>query len=91
MQQLHAFVTGRVQGVFFRDTTEKKAKELGLTGWVRNTSDGRVEVLAQGGRKELQKLLDFLEEGSSAANVDDVDHQFTDGDEQYEEFSVRYV
>ena len=68
-EQLHAIVQGGVQGVNFRSTTQARAKRLGLAGWVRNRSDGTVEVLAQGPRPALEQLLQFLHQGPSMASV----------------------
>jgi acylphosphatase len=70
---LHATVSGRVQGVFFRDTTRRKAMALGLLGWVRNLADGRVDVYAVGSRAACESLLAFLRIGPPRAHVADVD------------------
>ncbi|MEX2598915.1 MAG: acylphosphatase [Dehalococcoidia bacterium] len=78
-EELHAFVHGRVQGVFFRQTTESQAHRLGLRGWVRNLPDGNtVEVLAQGARQELEELLSFLHHGPPGANVEQVKAEWRD-------------
>lgn len=66
-------VRGRVQGVGFRWFVEKEAATLGIAGWVRNRSDGSVEVLAQGTREQLFALRAKLQEGPRAARVDDVE------------------
>jgi len=66
------FVSGRVQGVFFRAATRARALELGLHGYARNLPDGRVEVLACGPAAELQQLCDWLGEGPPAAQVSGV-------------------
>ena len=58
--RVHAYFSGRVHGVFFRETTVTLAKKLGLTGWVRNTSDGRVELIAEGEETVLWQLLEQL-------------------------------
>jgi acylphosphatase len=68
----HILVSGRVQGVFFRDHTRKWAGSLGLTGWVRNLGDGRVEVLAEGEREKIESLIGRLEEGPPRAMVEGV-------------------
>jgi len=65
-------VSGRVQGVGFRWFVEREAATLGLTGWVRNREDGRVEVLATGTRPQLAALYRRLHEGPRAARVDEV-------------------
>jgi acylphosphatase len=66
-------VTGRVQGVGFRWFVEREARSLGLGGWVRNRSDGRVEVLAAGTNQQLNALYDKLKQGPRASRVDNVD------------------
>ena len=72
---LHCFVTGRVQGVFFRAMTQKEAEQLGLTGWVRNLPDGRVEVMACGTKEEVLKLHVWLKHGPPKAVVTDVTYE----------------
>lgn len=69
---IHYFVSGRVQGVWFRASTQKEAQQLGLTGWTRNLPDGRVEVLACGERNQLEKLEAWLREGPPLAEVTEV-------------------
>ena len=70
----HRFVVrGRVQGVGFRWFVEREAHILGISGWVRNNSDGSVEVLAQGSREQLLGLRSRLRQGPRAARVDDVE------------------
>ena len=66
-------VRGRVQGVGFRWFVEREARLLGVAGWVRNNSDGAVEVLAQGSREQLSALYDRLQKGPRAARVDQVE------------------
>ncbi|MBD3186384.1 acylphosphatase [Candidatus Bathyarchaeota archaeon] len=73
LERLHAYVSGRVQGVFFRATTRRKARKFGVTGWVKNLPNGKVEVLAEGRKDKLDKLERFLQEGPRAARVEDVD------------------
>ncbi|MBV1691389.1 acylphosphatase [Novosphingobium sp. G106] len=64
------FITGQVQGVFFREWTVSRAREIGVAGWVRNRSDGRVEVYAAGVPDQLDRLVEKLREGSPASQVD---------------------
>ena len=66
-------VRGRVQGVGFRWFVEREAHILGISGWVRNNSDGSVEVLAQGPRDQLLGFRSRLRQGPRAARVDDVE------------------
>lgn len=71
----HCFISGRVQGVFFRAETRKQALRLNITGWVRNLADGRVEVLACGRPEDLDKLLVWLESGPPLAEVSGVSRE----------------
>ncbi len=66
---MHCFVEGQVQGVCFRMETERQALLLGLTGWVKNLPDGRVEVLACGEQQQLDQLRDWLKKGPGMARV----------------------
>jgi acylphosphatase len=66
-------VAGRVQGVFYRASTRQRALELGVTGYVRNLADGRVEVLACGEPEAVRKLCDWLWQGSPASQVTSVE------------------
>ena len=69
---VHCFVSGLVQGVWFRAATEEQATRLGLTGWVRNLPDGRVEVLGCGVRKNVLVLCEWLKQGPARAKVSEV-------------------
>jgi DNA ligase D-like protein (predicted 3'-phosphoesterase) len=83
-------VRGEVQGVFFRDTTERKAQELGVSGWVRNAGDGTVLVHAEGSETAVEGLVDFLGEGPPAARVDEVEVEPVKV-EGHEQFAARGV
>jgi len=72
-EAFHAFVHGRVQGVFFRASTEEKARSLGITGWVRNCPDGKVEIHAEGPREPLDQLIAWCHVGPPRAEVQKVD------------------
>ncbi len=63
MKRIHAKVTGRVQGVFYRASTTDVAKSLGLTGWVKNMMDGSVELEAQGDEDKVKQLIVWLNQG----------------------------
>lgn len=73
MKRVHLWISGRVQGVFFRQSTENRARELGLGGWVRNLPDGRVEAVAEGDPDALDHWLAFCHLGPPAARVDGVE------------------
>lgn len=81
-------VTGKVQGVYFRVSTERKAKELGLKGWVRNHVDGSVIIVAQGKEANLKSLLDWVHQGPERADVDQVMWGKAEDEQAFEDFSV---
>ena len=90
IEELHAYVYGRVQGVGFRYFVVEKAHALGLRGYARNDSDGSVEVLAQGPRAALEHLLLYLRRGPSAARVRDVRVAWGKPSETISGFHVRW-
>ncbi|MBD3609808.1 MAG: acylphosphatase [Gammaproteobacteria bacterium] len=67
------YVSGRVQGVFYRATAQQRARELGITGYARNLDDGRVEVLACGDEEQVKRFNDWLWTGSSSSAVNNVE------------------
>jgi acylphosphatase len=71
--QKHVFVSGRVQGVWFRAWTEQQCRQLGLSGWARNLSDGRVEMVIAGSTPAVSSLLKRLHEGPPQAKVEAVE------------------
>lgn len=89
-QQLHATVHGQVQGVGFRYFVVEKALGLGLRGYVRNTDDGNVAVLAQGPRSTLEKLLVLLQRGPTAATVSEVEVSWGELSTHLSGFHVRF-
>jgi acylphosphatase len=68
----HVFVSGRVQGVFFRSETRLQARKLEVTGWVRNLADGRVEAVFEGDETNVKQLVDFCRRGPPGARVTNV-------------------
>ena len=85
-----ATVTGRVQGVGFRYTTQRVGARLGLDGWVRNQTDGTVRTWAQGSPEVVARFLGFLEEGPPAARVVDIAVDEVTPDLELTGFQVRY-
>ena len=73
MERVHAVVHGDVQGVGFRYYVQRKAHQLGLSGWVRNNENGTVELVAEGARRDLEELKRAVEQGPRMARVDRVD------------------
>lgn len=88
-QRLHAYIHGRVQGVGFRHFTMRTAGELGVTGWVRNLFDGRVEVVAEGKRSRLEELLGALRRGPTSASVVEVEEEWRQATGEFSGFNVR--
>ena len=72
-RRVHVYVSGRVQGVYYRATTRDRAREHGVDGWVKNLDDGRVEAVFEGDPDDVEAMIDFCHEGSSRATVEDVD------------------
>ncbi|KTG16861.1 MULTISPECIES: acylphosphatase [unclassified Guyparkeria] len=88
MFRMHLWVSGRVQGVFFRDFTRRTALEHGLSGWVRNLADGRVEAVLEGARADVEAVTERLRHGPPQAQVEDILHQ-EEPPEDLKGFNVR--
>jgi acylphosphatase len=91
VDQLRVNVSGRVQGVSYRYYTRKEAVSLGLTGWVRNESDGSVIVVAEGDFVKLEILLSYLRDGPPAAIVERVSVDWSKGPSEFREFEIRWL
>jgi acylphosphatase len=88
---IRAVVNGRVQGVGFRDYVENRARFLRLAGLVRNMPDGRaVEVIAEGPRESLEKLIEHLREGPRMSRVDGVEVEWREATGEYRDFGTAY-
>lgn len=70
--QAHVFVSGQVQGVFYRSETQSTADKLGIEGWVRNLADGRVEAVFEGEKTAIEAMVNWCHQGSPAAQVNEV-------------------
>ena len=90
MKRAHVFISGHVQGVFYRSNTRKRSLELGLTGWVRNLRDGRVEAIFEGEESEIQKALEWCHRGPSYASVERVEIFWEEPTGEFQTFSIRY-
>ena len=87
-RRLEAVFSGRVQGVFFRATTEQIARELAVAGWVRNEPDGTVRLVAEGERAELERLLAGIRE-ARGRNIEDVACTWSEARGDLEGFRIR--
>ncbi|TFG20396.1 MAG: acylphosphatase [Promethearchaeota archaeon] len=91
MKKMHAYVSGKVQGVFFRANAADIANRLGVKGWIKNLNNGKVEVLAEGSQEKLNELLKWLRRGPIWANVQAVHHEFSESEkEDYRNFTIHY-
>jgi len=89
-QCINFLVEGRVQGVFFRDSTQRKATEIGLTGWVRNLTDGRVELVACGEVEQIEQLEQWIQAGGPpAGSVNRIEKSEMEC-EDFREFEIKY-
>lgn len=71
--RVHVFISGRVQGVFFRQNTKNKAKSLGVAGWIKNLSDGRVEAIFEGEKDKIEELIGWAKRGPMFSRIDGVE------------------
>lgn len=90
MIRAYLIITGRVQGVFFRATAQKKARDLGITGWIGNCGDGSVEGVVEGSENGVNTFIDWCWSGPSTAEVKKVDIQQQTYSGEFEDFEIRY-
>ena len=86
----HFFILGRVQGVFFRSQTQKKAQQLKLGGWIRNLPDGRVEVVAEGGKEKIEELISWTKKSPTLARVSDLKIEWQEFKGEFNKFKIEY-
>ena len=86
----HVFVSGRVQGVFFRSETKHKADRYDVKGGVRNLPDGRVEAVFEGEEEAVKALIEFCKHGPSGARITNVDLRWENFTGEFDAFKVRY-
>lgn len=82
-------ISGRVQGVWFRQSTRQTAEKFGVTGWVRNCPDGSVEAVIEGDRTALQRVIDWCRQGPELARVDDLQIEWQPATGEFRRFEVR--
>jgi len=86
----HLIIEGRVQGVWFRDSTRNEATRLNLTGWVKNRFDGSVELVAEGSQEEVKKLIEWCHHGPPGARVTMVHEIREDYTGEFDSFRISY-
>lgn len=89
MKRTHVFISGRVQGVWFRAHTREKAEELGISGWVQNLPDGRVEAVFEGEDEKVDEMVKWCHRGPPLSRVEkvDVEYETPKGEKG---FTIRY-
>ena len=95
MEEIHANIKGKVQAVMFRDFVQRRARLLHLSGWVKNLSDGGVEVVAQGKKEQLKELIELLKKGpvlakADLASVEEVRVSWVKPKERFDGFKIVY-
>jgi len=88
--RVHIFVSGRVQGVFFRSRTQEEAEKLGLVGWVKNTPDGKVEIVAEGDKEKLEELIAWCKKGPLFAKVENVEVEWQESTGEFSSFEILF-
>lgn len=89
MKCVHLIVSGRVQGVFFRENTRRKAIELGLKGYVKNLPDGNVEIVAEGNENKINEFIEFIKKGPGIARIQGIKIMHKEP-ENFKGFEIRY-
>lgn len=89
-RKAHIYVSGIVQGVFFRSNVRSWAQKCGVEGWVRNLHDGRVEAVFEGEEERVKEAISFCRIGPPGARVDKVDVEWEDYKGEFGSFEIRY-
>ncbi|MGH7885174.1 MAG: acylphosphatase [Thermodesulfobacteriota bacterium] len=89
-QTVNLIVKGLVQGVFFRAETLKKALEFEVVGWVKNLSDGNVEITAEGNKENLNNLIEWCKLGTTRTRVDSVQIEYLPYENKFTDFQIKY-
>lgn len=90
LKRVHIIIEGRVQGVFFRDYTRTQARQLGLTGWVRNRPEGTVEAIVEGDASEVDWMINWFNQGSPMSKVTGVQVTEEEPVGENDSFEVHY-
>lgn len=88
-KRIHLFVSGNVQGVFFRSFTRSQASLRDLRGWVRNLPDGRVEIVAEGDSYEIENFLEVIRKGPTESTVENVEAREENPSGKFQDFAIR--
>ncbi len=86
----HVVVSGRVQGVYYRQNAVKQAQKLGLSGWIRNLSDGKVEAVFEGGKENVEKIVNWAKKGPFFSRVSSLKIDWQEYKGEFNNFGVKY-
>jgi len=87
---VYVLISGRVQGVFFRQNTKNKAENLGLTGWVKNLPSGQVEAVFEGEKKQIEEMINWAKKGPILAKVEKIEIEWQKYQGEFNNFEIRY-
>ncbi|MHA1506503.1 MAG: acylphosphatase [Candidatus Asgardarchaeia archaeon] len=90
MVRAHVFISGIVQGVFFRATMREMALKLGVKGWVRNLPDGRVEAVIEGEKEKVEKMIEWCHHGPPSARVEKVEVKWEEFKGEFDTFRIKF-
>jgi acylphosphatase len=88
--RLHIVIEGIVQGVFYRASTIEESGKLGLTGWVKNCSDGRVEAVFEGDIDKIEQIVEWCKKGPPGAEVSNIETVWERATGEYDSFTIKY-
>jgi len=89
-KRVHVLISGRVQGVWYRATTKQKAEQLGINGWVKNTSDGNVEAVFEGNEDLVDQMVKWCYEGSELSKVNNIQVKSEKHTGEFKDFKIAY-
>ena len=90
LARAHVFISGMVQGVFFRAHTRTRANFLNIKGWVRNTTTGGVEAVFEGEKENVEKIIEFCKKGPYGADVESIDVKWEKFRAEFKDFKIKY-
>ena len=88
--RIHIFVSGKVQGVFFRDSVLKRAEKLGVFGWIQNLENGVVEAVFEGDKDKVDKMVQYMRKGPLFAKVKEIDIDEQRYSNEFKDFQIKY-
>jgi len=88
--RVHLMISGLVQGVLFRSNTREIARELRLTGWVKNLLDGRVEAVFEGEKEKVLKIIEWAKRGPELAQIENIEIKWEEYKGEFDDFEIRY-